>query len=61
MQYVGLYGLIMGHCIFGILHQIIPDNDLVHGFHNLTSGLVGFYNYGFNFDFFIKIFILFWK
>jgi len=40
MQLISLQGLIMGHCIFGILHQTISDNALVHEFHSLTGGLV---------------------
>ena len=42
MQSIGLLGLIVGHCIFDILHQTILDNILIHGFHGLTSGLVLF-------------------
>ena len=39
MQTIGLHSLIMGRCIFGILHHAIPDYALVH---NLTGNLVWF-------------------
>ena len=42
MQSINLPSLIIDHCIFGILHRTIPDNSLVHNFHNLTDGLVQF-------------------